>query len=106
MFCSTDEKVEKVQSINSICLCKSWWTAPIISPPAGSEEQINVLEKSGKPYVLIDRYFPNINSNSVIIDNFQAATTPQPISLKRISKNACIVLDIALLTLRREFEWL
>jgi LacI family transcriptional regulator len=104
MFCSTDEKVEKFEHQLNM-LVQELVDGLIISPPAGSEEQINVLEKSGKPYVLIDRYFPNINSNSVIIDNFQAAyNATTHLIEKGYRKIACIVLDIALLNIKERLN--
>ncbi len=104
MFCSTDENVGKFKHQLNI-LTQELVDGLIISPPAESEEQINLLEKSGKPYVLIDRFFPNINSNSVVIDNFQAAyNATTHLIEKGYRKIACIVLDIALLNIKERLN--
>lgn len=42
----------------------------IIIPPAGSESQIMQLQKQEIPFVLVDRYFPDIDTNRVILDNY------------------------------------
>lgn len=104
MFCSTDENVGKFKHQLNI-LTQELVDGLIISPPAESEEQINLLEKSGKPYVLIDRFFPNINSNSVVIDNFQAAyNATTHLIEKGYRKIACIVLDIALINIKERLN--
>lgn len=43
----------------------------IITPVDNSAEQIMRLKKMGIPYVLVDRYFSNVPSNSVIINNYE-----------------------------------
>jgi len=45
----------------------------ILVPVAHSDEQIETLKKHDIPFVLIDRYFPNIEANQITIDNFKAA---------------------------------
>ncbi len=93
MFCSSDENAENFKQQVEM-MQQGQVDGFIISPPAGSEEQISALERVRKPYVLIDRYFPEIESNSIVIDNFQAAhdATSHLISMgyKRI---ACITLN-------------
>jgi len=44
----------------------------IIVPAEGSSEQIQNLIRRNIPLVLIDRYFPEINSSHIVLDNFQA----------------------------------
>lgn len=45
----------------------------ILAPTEGSEDQIVFLQEQNIPFVLIDRYFPEIKTNYVIIDNFKAS---------------------------------
>ncbi len=45
----------------------------IIVPSEGTRDQIAYLVKSGVPIVLIDRYFPDLNTCYVCLDNFQAS---------------------------------
>ncbi|MBC7827211.1 MAG: LacI family DNA-binding transcriptional regulator [Chitinophagaceae bacterium] len=44
----------------------------IIIPPAGSEDQIIQLQRQEVPFVLVDRYFPEIDTNRVILDNYSS----------------------------------
>lgn len=45
----------------------------IIVPAEGSEPQIQKLIDINIPFVLLDRYFPILNTNYIILDNFNAA---------------------------------
>lgn len=72
IFCSSDEKAENAK-LQIEMLQQGQVDGFIISPPSGSEEQIRALEKSKTPYVLIDRYFPEIESNYIVVDNLHAA---------------------------------
>ncbi len=72
MFCSSDEKAENARQQIEM-LQQGQVDGFIISPPAGSEDQIKMLQKNKTPYVLVDRYFPDIESNYVVVDNFQAS---------------------------------
>ena len=72
IFCSSDESAEKSKQQIEMLL-QGQVDGFIISPPMHSEEQILNLARDKKPYVLIDRYFPEIDSNYIIIDNQEAA---------------------------------
>lgn len=45
----------------------------ILIPTEGSENEIEVLQRSGIPFVLVDRYFPGIQCNYIALDNHKAA---------------------------------
>ena len=45
----------------------------ILVPPENSEEQIKKLKKINFPFVILDRYFPDISAHYVNIDNCKAA---------------------------------
>ncbi|HEY0273065.1 MAG TPA: substrate-binding domain-containing protein, partial [Chitinophaga sp.] len=45
----------------------------IITPTKGLEKDIVALQETGKPLILIDRYFPNVPSNYVVLNNYQGA---------------------------------
>ncbi len=72
IFCSSDENTEKFEEQLEM-LVKSQVDGFIIAPPQGSNAQIEALTKAKIPYVLIDRYFPEIDSNYVIINNYTAS---------------------------------
>ncbi|WP_214228326.1 substrate-binding domain-containing protein [Pedobacter sp. B4-66] len=45
----------------------------ILVPTEGSENEIEVLQRSGIPFVLVDRHFPEIQCNYISLDNYKAA---------------------------------
>lgn len=71
ILCSSDESYEKSGKQLEMLL-KSHVDGLIIAPPQGSINQIKELFKSNVPFVLVDRYFPEIDSDYVVIDNFDA----------------------------------
>jgi len=72
IFSSSDENPEKSERQLEM-LKKSMVDGIIIAPPPGSNVQIENLKEEKIPYVLVDRYFPEIESNHVVIDNFSAS---------------------------------
>lgn len=72
IFCSSDENPEKSRAQIAM-LQQSQVDGYIISPPINSEEQIRLLAKCRIPFVLIDRYFPEIESDYIVVDNYDAA---------------------------------
>lgn len=72
LFGSSDENADKSQTLINT-LIKRQVDALIIAPAEKTEEQIRSLRRSGFPFVLIDRYFPDVDTNTVRINNFEAA---------------------------------
>jgi LacI family transcriptional regulator len=72
IFGSSDESAGKSADLIDVFLNRQV-DAFIIAPAAGTEEQIIRLKEMKVPFVLIDRYFPDIPTDSVHINNFQAA---------------------------------
>uniref|UniRef100_UPI0032163E70 LacI family DNA-binding transcriptional regulator n=1 Tax=uncultured Draconibacterium sp. TaxID=1573823 RepID=UPI0032163E70 len=99
MFCSSDEKaVNATQQIEM--LQQGQVDGFIISPPNGSEEQIKQLKKSKTPFVLIDRYFTEIESNWVVVDNLKASYQGTEHLIKNGCKRiACITTIPGMLTM-------
>lgn len=104
MFCSSDEKAENSKKQIEM-LQQGQVDGFIISPPEGSEEQILSLSKSKTPYVLVDRYFPEIESNFVVVDNNQAAYdgTKHLIS-KGYKKIACVTTNAQLINMNERLD--
>lgn len=69
---SSDENAEKSQDLINVFFNRQV-DAFIIAPAENTEKQIKELQKKNVPVVLIDRYFTTVRTNSVHIDNFQAA---------------------------------
>ncbi|GGF25368.1 LacI family DNA-binding transcriptional regulator [Echinicola rosea] len=72
IFGSSDESVDKSEDLINFFINRQV-DGFIITPVEGSEKQIERLKELNIPYVLIDRFFPNIPSSYVVIDNYQAA---------------------------------
>lgn len=72
IFGSSDENAEKQQDLINVMLNRLV-DAFIITPAVNTERQIKELKKRNMPVVLIDRYFPDMEVDTVRNDNFQAA---------------------------------
>jgi LacI family transcriptional regulator len=72
IFCSSDEDANRSQILIDV-LKERQVDGLIIAPTAESKEQIEELWESDIPFVLIDRYFPDIKTNYVIINNYEAS---------------------------------
>ncbi|HET7360482.1 MAG TPA: substrate-binding domain-containing protein [Salinimicrobium sp.] len=72
IFGSSDEKPAKSWQLIQFLINRQV-DGFIVAPTEGSEDQINYLKKEHIPFVLIDRFFPNIPTNFVAIDNYKAA---------------------------------
>jgi LacI family transcriptional regulator len=104
IFCSSDENPEKSRQQIGM-LQQSQVDGYIISPPRNSEDQIRALVKSHIPLVLIDRYFPEIECNHIVVDNFDAAfrATNHLIKLGR-KKIANITVNLDLINMIERTE--
>jgi LacI family transcriptional regulator len=104
IFCSSDENAEKSKQQIAM-LQQNQVDGYIISPPMNSEDQIRALSKGHIPYVLIDRYFPEIENNYIIVDNFDAAYQATKHLLKLGRKRiANITLNLGLVTMKERTE--
>src|ERR1700712_340567 len=72
IFGSSDENPEKYKKILN-ALVNRQAEGLILSPPEHAEQQISMLQQQQIPFVLIDRYFPGIETNHVVLDNYKAA---------------------------------
>lgn len=72
IFGSSDEKADKSWQLMQFLINRQV-DGFIIVPTEGSEDQIKYLEDEQIPFVLIDRYFPEISTNFVVIDNYKAS---------------------------------
>jgi len=71
-FAGTDEKDERcIEVIDTFLNIKV--DGLIIAATSGIEEKIRQLSLQKVPFVLVDRYFPNIDTNYVIMNNWQSS---------------------------------
>lgn len=72
IFGSSDEKADKAWDLIHVLINRQV-DGFILAPSEAAEEQVRYLKKQHIPFVLIDRYFPEIPGSFVAIDNFRAA---------------------------------
>jgi LacI family transcriptional regulator len=72
IFGSSDESAEKTKDLINLLLNRQV-DGLIIALPENTEDQVQYLKKSNVPFVLIDRYYPTLQTNSVSINNFNAS---------------------------------
>lgn len=72
MFGSTDENPEKLAELLKVFKDRRL-DGYIISPSLGTEKQILQLKKDNLQFVLIDRQFPLIKTNYIVVDNYDAS---------------------------------
>ena len=68
---SSDEEVEKSELLINTFINRQV-DGFIIAPAEGTVEQINTILKKNIPLILLDRYFPEIDTNYVILNNYQS----------------------------------
>jgi LacI family transcriptional regulator len=90
---STDENTEKSRLLTEAFLNRQV-DGLIIAPAAGTEDQLKLLKKRKFPFVLVDRYFPDILTNSVRINNFESAYEATK-HLLHISKGKVAMVEYA-----------
>lgn len=72
IFGSSDENAGKYKKILDTLIDRQA-DGLILSPPEHAAPQITGLQQQQIPFVLIDRYFPGIETNYVVLDNYKAA---------------------------------
>jgi len=72
IFGSSDESAKKTSDLIKLFIDRQV-DGLIIAMPEHTEEQVQYLKKIHVPFVLIDRYYPAITTNSVSINNYSAA---------------------------------
>ena len=71
IFANSDEKKEKFAAELDF-LKNGQVDGFILTPPIGAEKELKALKKEKIPFVVLDRYFENVKTHTVVIDNFQA----------------------------------
>ena len=71
IYSSTENDTERTKALIDIYRTRQV-DGYIIAPPPGVEEDIRSLIHDNLPVILFDRYFPELQTNNVVVDNFQA----------------------------------
>ena len=74
LFSSTEEDPERFGRLVQLSLARDV-EGFIVVPPEGGETYVKQLQESGKPFVVIDRYHPDLDVPSVLVDNVGAIHT-------------------------------
>ncbi|MDX1365657.1 MAG: LacI family DNA-binding transcriptional regulator [Arenibacter latericius] len=91
IFGSSDEKVEKFSKVLDFLKMRQV-DGFIIAAPEGSKDIIAELTKTDTPFVLIDRFFKDLNTNYVTVDNFKASMQATNYLLEKGNKKIGAVL--------------
>jgi LacI family transcriptional regulator len=69
-FASTENKTSKAKDLVKV-FRERQVDAYIIAPPPEFSGEIRSLLDDGKPLVLFDRYYPELTTNNIIVDNYE-----------------------------------
>ncbi|WP_017257682.1 LacI family DNA-binding transcriptional regulator [Pedobacter arcticus] len=72
LYCSTDNNTEKTKDLLDVFRDRQV-DGYIISPPEGIEDEVSSLVNGGIPVVLFDRYFAEITTDHVVINNEESS---------------------------------
>ncbi len=68
-FASTENETDKAKGLVK-AFRERQVDAYIMAPPPGFDGEIQSLLNDGKPVILFDRYYPGIDTNNIIVDNY------------------------------------
>lgn len=104
IFANSDEKKDKFAAELGV-LKNRQVDGFILTPPIGSEKELLALQKQKMPFVIVDRYFKDVDSHTVIINNYQAGyeATLRLIENDR-KKIAILNVNDQLLTMKQRVE--
>lgn len=74
IYCSTEDNPKKTIELINMFKGRNV-DGFIITAPKGIESEVALLLKQNHPFVLFDRYFPELETDYVIINNFDGAKT-------------------------------
>lgn len=69
-FASTENETDKAKGLVKV-FRERQVDAYIIAPPPEFSSEIQSLLDDGKPVILFDRYFPELKTNNIIVDNYE-----------------------------------
>lgn len=72
LYGSTEDNTEKAKGLLEVLKYRQV-DGYIITPTKNLDKEIELLQSASKPLVLMDRYFPHINSSYVVLNNYKGA---------------------------------
>ncbi|MBV8252929.1 MAG: substrate-binding domain-containing protein [Chitinophaga sp.] len=72
LYGSTEDNTEKAKGLLEVLKYRQV-DGYIITPTKNLDKEIEQLQSAGKPIVLVDRYFPQMPSHYVVVDNYKGA---------------------------------
>lgn len=90
LYSSTEDNLAKAQGLLEVLKYRQV-DGYIITPTKGLEKDIESLQETGKPLILIDRYFPNVAASYVVLNNYQGAYDAAAHLVKQGYKNIGII---------------
>ncbi|PSL47636.1 LacI family transcriptional regulator [Chitinophaga niastensis] len=90
LYGSTEDNTEKAKGLLEVLKYRQV-DGYIITPTKNLDKEIELLETAAKPIVLMDRYFPHVNSHYVVLDNFKGAYDATSHLVKQGYKKIAIV---------------
>jgi LacI family transcriptional regulator len=90
IYCSTENNRDKTKELIEVYKDRHV-DGYIVVAPDGVEKEINDLCARGKPVVLLDRYLPNVNTDYVLVDNFNSAYNATNYLIKNGFRNIAFI---------------
>ncbi|WEK19958.1 MAG: substrate-binding domain-containing protein [Candidatus Pedobacter colombiensis] len=73
LYCSTENSTEKTKELIRMFIDRRI-DGYIITPPKGIKKDILLLNKENSPVVLFDRYYPDLEADYVVVDNYEGTS--------------------------------
>jgi len=90
IFCSTENREDKATALLTM-LKHRQMDGFIITPTEGMLDDIRELAADGRPLVLVDRYFPDLDTSFVTVDNYGSSRKGVELMLDKGSKTVAII---------------
>lgn len=90
LYGSTEDNTEKAKGLLEVLKYRQV-DGYIITPTKNLDKEIELLQSAAKPLVLMDRYFPHVDSHYVVLNNYQGAYDATTHLVKQGYKKIAIV---------------
>ncbi len=90
IFCSTENREDKAAALLSMLKYRQM-DGFIITPTQGMERDLREMVEEGRPLVLVDRYFNDLETSWVTVNNYAGARKGVEILLSKGVKNPALV---------------